>query len=82
LASRLQSVRDSVREALKAMLASLGTYYLTFTLEQMRTILTRGYQLHVLSFTTHTLLHSIDNTPDHGYVDDALPVLFRVCNMR
>jgi len=45
LASRVQSVRDSVRDTFTHMISTLGGEYLQFVLEQMESLLTRGYQV-------------------------------------
>lgn len=56
LRSRSQEARDQTRKTLAAILALIGPAYLGFMLKELRSALQRGYQLHVLSFTVHSLL--------------------------
>nr|POE93298.1 u3 small nucleolar rna-associated protein 20 [Quercus suber] len=56
LRSRSQEARDQTRKTLAVMLALIGPAYLGFMLKELRSALQRGYQLHVLSFTVHSLL--------------------------
>ncbi|KAK5169097.1 U3 snoRNP protein [Saxophila tyrrhenica] len=61
LRSRSIEARDQTRKALAAILGLVGPAYFGFLLKELRVALQRGYQLHVLSFTVHSLLvHAID----------------------
>ena len=61
LRSRSQEARDQTRKTLATILSLVGPSYLGFILKELRGALQRGYQLHVLSFTVHSLLvNSID----------------------
>ncbi|KAJ4812893.1 Small subunit processome component 20-like protein [Rhynchospora pubera] len=60
LKNRLQSIRDEARSALAACLKELGIEFLHFVVKILRTILKRGYELHVLGYTLNFLLSSID----------------------
>ena len=48
--------RDVARGALVKILGTFGTAYLPFFLREARTMLNRGYQRHVLTFTAHAVL--------------------------
>ncbi|XP_058805534.1 small subunit processome component 20 homolog [Phymastichus coffea] len=56
LKSRLESVRRTTREILEKIMVTLGPDYLHYLLKEMNALLTRGYQVHVLSFTMHAVL--------------------------
>nr|POE48093.1 u3 small nucleolar rna-associated protein 20 [Quercus suber] len=56
LRSRSQEARDQTRKTLAAIMGLIGPTYLGFMLKELRSALQRGYQLHVLSFTVHSLL--------------------------
>ncbi|EDO27623.1 predicted protein, partial [Nematostella vectensis] len=48
LKSRARDVRDAARDTLCRIAVTLGTKYLSFVLKEMRTALTRGYQVLLL----------------------------------
>ncbi|KAK7107774.1 small subunit processome component 20 homolog [Littorina saxatilis] len=72
LKSRAQDIRMTARDTLVKAVQSIGPNYLPFIIKEMRAVLTRGYQLHVLSFSVHFLLKSIATTLKPGNLDPAL----------
>ena len=48
--------RDVARGALVKIMGTFGTAFLPFLLREARTLLNRGYQRHVLTFTAHAIL--------------------------
>ena len=48
--------RDVARSALVRIMGIFGTAFLPFLLKEARTLLNRGYQRHVLTFTAHAIL--------------------------
>ncbi|KAL9093590.1 MAG: hypothetical protein Q9165_003985 [Trypethelium subeluteriae] len=56
LRSRDQGSRDMTRKALAEISTLLGSPYFKFVLVELQSALKRGYQLHVLSFTVHSIL--------------------------
>ncbi|KAI1426596.1 armadillo-type protein [Xylaria sp. FL1777] len=56
LRSKALESRDMARDTLSKMTSLLGPSYLGFVLRELRGALTSGYQLHVLSYTMHTIL--------------------------
>ncbi|KAI0964885.1 armadillo-type protein [Xylaria arbuscula] len=56
LRSKALESRDMARDTLSKMTSLLGPSYLGFVLKELRGALTSGYQLHVLSYTMHTIL--------------------------
>ncbi|KAH8290578.1 hypothetical protein KR054_004196 [Drosophila jambulina] len=67
LRSPLKSVRMLTRDILKKIMLTLGGSYLGLLLEQLQSLLTRGFQVHVLSVTLHGVLDALksDLQPDH-----------------
>ncbi|KAJ2984923.1 hypothetical protein NUW58_g5808 [Xylaria curta] len=56
LRSKALESRDMARDTLSQIASLLGPSYLGFVLKELRGALTSGYQLHVLSYTMHTIL--------------------------
>lgn len=87
LKSRDREVRRSSRSSLKSISKTLGVQYLSWILTQMSSILTLGYQLPVLIFTAHSILHEISasasavregsagETPKTVVLDDSVQIL-------
>lgn len=78
LKSRAREVRDAARDTLAKITVSLGAQYFSFVLKELRSSLTRGYQLHVLSFTIHTLLDKMSDSLEPGKLDPCLQGLVEV----
>ena len=72
LRSRSQEARDQTRKSLAAILGLVGPSYLGFILKELRGALQRGYQLHVLSFTVHSLLVNAIDTCKPGDLNECL----------
>lgn len=73
LRSRAQESRDLTRKTLVDMLAIIGPNYLGFVLKELRHALARGYQLHVLSYTVHSILVAAVPIFESGALDYCLP---------
>ena len=56
LKSRSQEARDTCRKTLNDIIAILGPSFFSFVLRELKAALARGYQLHVLGYTVHSLL--------------------------
>jgi len=67
LRSRSQENRDTSRKTLNEALSILGPRFFGFILKELRAALNRGYQLHVLGFTVHSLLTHLP--AQHGALD-------------
>lgn len=78
LRSRSQEARDQTRKTLSAILVLLGPSYLGFILKELRAALQRGYQLHVLSFTVHSLLVNAAEVCQPGDIDHCLTDLISI----
>ncbi|KAK8178639.1 U3 snoRNP protein Utp20 [Phyllosticta citribraziliensis] len=72
LRSKDQQARDMTRKTLAEISALIGPEYFGFLLKALRTALQRGYQLHVLSFTVHSILVSMTPTFKPGQLDYCL----------
>ncbi|XP_074650347.1 small subunit processome component 20 homolog [Tubulanus polymorphus] len=78
LRSRTIEIRDTARDTLMKILKSLGPAYFVTILSELRTALTRGYQLHVLGYTVHALMKSIESDLTCGILDKTLASLVQV----
>ncbi|KAI1740120.1 armadillo-type protein [Xylaria scruposa] len=72
LRSKALESRDMARETLSKMTSLLGPSYLGFVLKELRGALTSGYQLHVLSYTMHTILVAVIPQFQPGDIDYCL----------
>lgn len=78
LRSRAQEARDAARLTLSEIAALIGPVYFEFILKQLRGTLQRGYQVHVLSYTIHSILYSVTSTWKPGDLDQCLPDLMAI----
>jgi U3 small nucleolar RNA-associated protein 20 len=78
LKSRAQEARDMSRNTLSDIATLMGPGYLGFILKALRTALQRGYQLHVLSFTLHSILVKLADQTKPGDLDYCLADLVDV----
>ncbi|TRX90063.1 hypothetical protein FHL15_008982 [Xylaria flabelliformis] len=72
LRSKALESRDMARDTLSKMTSLLGPSYLGFVLKELRGALTSGYQLHVLSYTMHTILMAVIPQFQPGDIDYCL----------
>lgn len=56
LKSRMESVRRMTREILQKIMITLGPKYLHHLLKETNTLLTKGFQVHVLVYTIQSVL--------------------------
>lgn len=78
LRSKADEARDMARETLVEIAMILGPTYFGFILKELRGALTRGYQLHVLSYTVHSMLVAVIPKFVPGDLDYCLPVIVTV----
>ena len=78
LRSRVQDSRDIARRTLSEVATILGSSCFEYILNELRTSLARGYQLHVLSYTVHSVLKSMEPTLMAGDLDYCLHNLVSV----
>ncbi|KAI9249280.1 armadillo-type protein [Sporodiniella umbellata] len=73
--SRAQDIRDTTRETLIKLSAFLGPSYFNFFITELKTALTKGYELHVLGYTINSLLLDMVPRLNVGELDYCLPQL-------
>jgi len=56
LKSKAVEIRVAARATLCSVMELLGPKYLSFVMKELTAGLTRGYQLHILTFTTHSII--------------------------
>ncbi|CAE6388887.1 unnamed protein product [Rhizoctonia solani] len=75
LRSKSQEVRDLTRETLCKIAIIIGPESLSLLIKELRGALTRGPQLHVLAFVTHSILVHVttgDHAPRFSILDDSV----------
>ncbi|XP_041354948.1 small subunit processome component 20 homolog [Gigantopelta aegis] len=78
LKSRARDIRQTARDTLLKMSLTLGPRYLPYILSEMKGILKRGYQVHVLGYTVHFLLKHMSPIIEAGDLDAALHNLLEI----
>lgn len=76
--SRSEELREAVRKTLSRIVKLLGPKYLVFILRELKTALSRGSQIHVLSYTVHYLLAFLKDSLHHGELDEAAEVIVEI----
>ncbi|CAG9813428.1 unnamed protein product [Phaedon cochleariae] len=79
LKSHLESVRRVARETLQKIMVTLGPKYLGLLLNEMASLLNRGFQVHVLVFTAHGVLHSLKDQYERTDLDKVLLTVLDMC---
>jgi U3 small nucleolar RNA-associated protein 20 len=78
LRSKSWESREMARDTLAKMAGILGPEKFEFILKELRGALTKGYQLHVLSYTLHSLLLVAIPAFNQGELDYCLPSIVAV----
>ncbi|KAF1979775.1 hypothetical protein BU23DRAFT_594947 [Bimuria novae-zelandiae CBS 107.79] len=78
LRSRSDDSRQMARNTLAEIATFTGPTYFGFILRALRVALARGYQLHVLSFTVHSILVKLDEQMSPGDLDYCLTEIMDV----
>lgn len=79
LRSPLISVRMTTRDILKNIMVTVGVEHLETLLSHMTSLLTRGFQVHVLTITVHSLLDALKTSLKGGIMDKCLQYVLDVC---
>ncbi|GLV33838.1 uncharacterized protein CBL_11277 [Carabus blaptoides fortunei] len=79
LKSHLESVRRVTRETLQKIMTTLGPKYLGLLISEMSSLLSRGFQVHVLVFTIHAVLTTLKDMFQPMDVDKCLLTILEVC---
>lgn len=72
LKSHLESVRRTARQTLEKIMSTLGPKYLGLLLGEMVPLLSRGFEVHVLVYTIHSILNSLKSKYQPGDLDKVL----------
>ncbi|KAI0889620.1 armadillo-type protein [Annulohypoxylon maeteangense] len=78
LRSKAWESREMARSTLSTMTSLLGSSYFGFVLNELRGALTKGYQLHILSYTMHTILVNVTPQFQPGDLDYCLDKIVSV----
>ncbi|XP_057326946.1 small subunit processome component 20 homolog [Microplitis mediator] len=81
LKSRSDSVRRSTREILEKIMITLGPDYLHYLLKEMNSLLTKGFQIHVLAYTIHAVLKALKPYLQSNHMNDNLQSVLEVCKI-
>lgn len=84
LKSRLDSVRRVTRETLQKVIVALGPKHLHQLISEMSSILTLGFQVHVLVYSIHSVMVAIKPYLQAGDIDASIPLILQVnmwCNL-
>ncbi|XP_076171321.1 small subunit processome component 20 homolog [Ptiloglossa arizonensis] len=81
LKSRLESVRRVTREVLQKIMITLGPKYLHYLLREMNTLLTKGFQVHVLAFTVQSVLVALKPYFQIKDINENLQSILSVCKI-
>ncbi|XP_068239001.1 small subunit processome component 20 homolog [Palaemon carinicauda] len=79
LKSQSQPIRDEARNMLVKIMTELGGKYLPWLVSDLRSILTRGFQTHVLVFTLHSVLSQIRPLLRGTDIDSCLVDMIEIC---
>ncbi|XP_051247965.1 small subunit processome component 20 homolog isoform X2 [Dicentrarchus labrax] len=80
LRNRFQEIRDVARNTLVKIIETLGYKYLQYLLKEMVSVLVKGYQVHVLTFTVYQLLTVLSPTLKSGDLDPCMNMLIDIFN--
>ncbi|CEP24480.1 unnamed protein product [Cyberlindnera jadinii] len=76
LRSRSDELRDAVRKHLGRASRTLGPKYIKFIIKELKTALARGFQIHVLGFTVHSIVSSMEFS--HGDLDESASLIMDI----
>lgn len=79
LKSTLKQVRATARHVLKEILLIIGVDHLSTIIENLSVILCKGFQLHVLSITIHSLIDTLKNSLTCEITDKILQKTLDIC---
>ncbi|KAK2893002.1 hypothetical protein Q8A67_012990 [Cirrhinus molitorella] len=80
LRSRFQEIREVARNTLVKIIQTLGHQYLHYLLNELQSVLVKGYQVHVLTFTVYHLLSILKPSLTGGDLDPCMDMLITIFN--
>ncbi|KAG5310535.1 UTP20 protein, partial [Acromyrmex insinuator] len=81
LKSRMESVRRATRETLQKIMITLGPKYLHYLLKELNTLLTKGFQVHVLAYTVQAVLFALKPYYQKMDINNNLQSILSVCKV-
>jgi len=78
LRSHARDVRDTARDTLIKIAQCLGAIYIPMIIKDLQSALLRGYQLHILGYTIHSLIEGLKETIVAGDLDHSLDSLMKI----
>lgn len=69
----------TTRDILKNIMLTVGAQHLETLLGHMTSLLTRGFQVHVLTITVYSLLDALKTSLKNGIMDKCLQYVLKVC---
>ncbi|KYN05358.1 Small subunit processome component 20 like protein [Cyphomyrmex costatus] len=81
LKSRMESVRRATREILQKIMITLGPKYLHYLLKELNTLLTKGFQVHVLVYTVQAVLLALKPYYQKMDINNNLQSILSVCKI-
>ena len=78
LKSRMDSVRRVTRETLHTIMKSIGAEYLPTMISEMKALLTRGFHVHVMAYSIHSVLVALKPIYKQGDMDKCVNSLLNV----
>ncbi|XP_015925192.1 small subunit processome component 20 homolog [Parasteatoda tepidariorum] len=79
LKSRTESIRETTRETLIKMMQSLGPQHFRCLLSEIKGVMTKGYQVHVMTFTINAVLTNIADQMKPSDLDSCVKDLTEIC---
>nr|XP_046912861.1 small subunit processome component 20 homolog isoform X1 [Dermatophagoides farinae] len=80
LQSKAHSIRELARKTLAQILDVIGPKYFANIFNEMKILLSRGYQRHVFIYTVHVLLQRIITKLNGGDLDSCMVDLIHACH--
>ena len=75
LCERLEEIRSQVRSTLCKICVMLGPQSFKSIIVTLCDNLTRGYQLHILTYTINAILKAVSETFEPGWIDEAISTI-------
>lgn len=82
LLSRSFNIRQSARKIMESIVQVLGTKYLPFVIKEMRQLMSKGYQVHVMIYTVQALVNSMESVLKSGDLDPCLEDVIEVSSIK
>ena len=76
--SRSSSVREGARKLMVQVVKLLGPKHFPSIIRELKQTMNKGYQIHVMVYTIHTLIKALEQQLKAGSIDTALGELIEV----